>query len=567
MAIADDFTVATNGNIRYVGAAHGAAGAGYYTVIQFHRWLQGLADDAVASATSSDFLDITSSTPSERSTDNIITLNSPFNIDQTASEHLYDGSIIQGGGQEIWDGLVVIATEGMDLQILQNGAIIASDFWNSVPDGETTKGLNRDTNNGISHRFMLKVRSGGTDIDGRRILGQTREWNFSFSEFKVNGTARGNNVLALTYATDLNNQTASGTVAGWTTITNITSGYNAIDVDNNGTPEYYYSEWNKDTYSINQFYERMKYLTRTGTAETLYGLNGDLFRGITHEITVDNPTGTFNAYEPVSWTGGTGQMLAINSPTAATKMWIQLLTGVAPTDGQTITGTTSSATADVNVTVLERSLSFPFCGISTGSAIIGAYGFGIEATDLAASDKVFDLTNTQITPPNYVTFTVTGLISGEDYVLVGPESAGTFNKAQFSLQTSLTANNITSVVVSTAIPSDTPASGTIRVEDNNGVFRRLHYSSWTGSTFTIDSADGNEDFGTVNATSGNDVMISYIDTLASGTSASFTSVYSSNRALYVRVRDGAASPIKTFETPATLGSSGGTASAIRTSDA
>lgn len=568
MAIADDFTVATNGDIRYVGAAHGAAGAGYYTVIQFHRWLQDLADDAVASATSSDYLDITSSTPSERSTDNIITLNSPYNIDQTASEHLYDGSIIQGsGGTDIWDGLVVIAAEGMDLQILQNGAIIASDFWNSVPNGETTKGLNRDTNNGISHRFMLKVRSSGADIDGRRVLGQTREWGYSFSEFRVNGTARGNNVLALSYSTDLNNQTASGTVAGWTTITNVTSGYNAIDVDNNGTPEYYYSEWNKATYSINQFYERMKYLTRTGTAETLYGLTGDLFRGITHEITVDNPTGTFNSYEEVSWTGGTGQMLAINSPTAATKMWIQLLTGVAPTDGQTITGETSSATADVNVTVTERPLSFPFCGLSTGSAIIGAYGFGVEATDLSASDKVFDLTNTQITPPNYVTFTVSGLISGEDYVLVGPESGGTFNKAQFSLNTTLNANNITAVVIGTSIPSDTPSSGTIRVEDNNGVYRRLHYSSWTGSTFTIDSTDGNEDFGTVNATAGNDVMISYIDTLASGTSASFTSVFNSTRPLYVRVRDGAASPIKTFETPASLGSSGGSASAIRTPDA
>ena len=40
MAIQDDFTVAVNGDIRYVGAAHGASGAGYYTVIQFHRWLQ-----------------------------------------------------------------------------------------------------------------------------------------------------------------------------------------------------------------------------------------------------------------------------------------------------------------------------------------------------------------------------------------------------------------------------------------------------------------------------------------------------------------------------------------------
>lgn len=40
MAIQDDFSVAANGGIRYTGAAHGAAGAGYYTVIEFHRRLQ-----------------------------------------------------------------------------------------------------------------------------------------------------------------------------------------------------------------------------------------------------------------------------------------------------------------------------------------------------------------------------------------------------------------------------------------------------------------------------------------------------------------------------------------------
>ncbi len=498
MAIADDFTVAQNGNIRYVGAAHGAAGAGYYTVIQFHRWLQDLADNAVASASSSDFLDITDNTPSERSTDNIITLLSPYNIDQTASEHLYDGSIIQAGGDDIWDGLVVIAAKGMDLQIVQDGAVITSDFWNTIPNGDTFKGLNRDTNNGISHRFMIKVRSSGADIDGRRLLGQTRELGYTYSEFKVNGTARGNNVMALTYASDLNNQTASGTIAGWTTITNTTSGYNGIDVDNNGADEYYYSEWNKDTYSINQFYERMKYLTRTGTAETLYGLNGELFRGITHEVDLTTPrTGTFNAYEKVTWgsgaTAGEGQMLAINSTTAGTKMWIQLLKGVAPSGSVTITGFTSSATATYAGTSTERALSFPFCGASTGSAIIGAYGFGIESTDLSASDKVFDLTNTQITPPNYVTFTVGGLVNGEDYVLVGPADGGVLDSDQFTLQTGLTTDNVTSVVINTAIPSDTPATGYIRVADNNGVYRRLHYSSRTGSTFTIDTTDGNED--------------------------------------------------------------------------
>jgi len=44
-------------------------------------------------------------------------------------------------------------------------------------------------------------------------------------------------------------------------------------------------------------------------------------------------------------------------------------------------------------------------------------------------------------------------------------------------------------------------------------------------------------------------------------------VYLQQRDLFVRVRDGGGSPIKTFETSASLGSGGGSATAIRTADA
>jgi hypothetical protein len=565
MPIGTDFEIQNDKDIRYIGAAHGASGAGYYTVIEFHRWLQDRADDA--SATGDDYLDITRDTPSERSTDNIVTLLNSFNIDDVASEHLYDGSIIQTGGDVIYDGVLVYANAGMDMQIVQNAAVIVNDFWNTVPFGETLKGLNANAANGISHRFMLKVRTAAADIDGRRLLCQTRVWGFSFSEFKINGTSRGNNVAALTYASDLNNATAEGTVAGFTTITNTSAGYNGIDVNNDSVDEFYYSEWNRDTYSINQFYERMKYITRQGTAATLYGLNGELLRGITHEITVDNPSATdFSAVEAVSWTGGSGQMLAINDVNAPTKMWIQLLTGVPPTDGQQILGGTSGATCDVNVTVTERTLSFPFCGVSTGSALIGAYGFGVEATDLSAADKVFDLTNTQRTPPNYVTFTVGGLVSGEDYVLVAPNDGGTIDLNQFTLNGALSGGAVTAVVVVEAIPVDTPSAGTIRILRANGVYSRHPYSAYNAGTktFTITA----HDFSSNNAANGANTYVSYIDKLAAAASEAFTAVYAgSDRSLFIRVRDGGASPIKTFETTGSLGSAGGSATAIRTSDA
>jgi hypothetical protein len=559
----------SNGNIRYIGGDHDSSPS-YATVIEFHRWLQGLADDAVA--TGDDELDITNVDPSRRSTDNIITLINGYNITDAEAEHLYDGSIIQDDGDTIYDGIVNFGNADVQIQLIQNGSVISDDWWNY-----NGAGLNANATAGISHRFMIKVRDSGSDIDGRRLIGTARRFGYTYQEFSINGTSRGNNVLALSDSNDLNNETASGTVAGWTTITNETAGYAELDVDNNTVNEKYYSEWNRDSYTINQFYERMKYLTRDGSSETLYGLNGELFRGITHEITVDGPSGTFNAYEPVSWTGGTGQMLAINSTTSPTKMWIQLLTGSAPTDGQEITGGTSSATCDVNVTVTDRSatISKPFCGASTGSALIGAYGVGLEPTDVTSSDKLTDLTNTVVTPPNYVTNTVSGLVSGEDRVLVAPwdgvstDSNGdpAIDKDQLSLATGLTTDNVVSVVVSEAIPSDTPSSGYIRVTDDNGFERRLHYSSWSTSTFTIDTTDGNEDFSGDEATAGNDVYIAYIDELAGSTTATFTGVQSGSRQLVVIVRDGGGSPIKQFISGWSYTSSDATISAIRTTDA
>jgi hypothetical protein len=105
------------------------------------------------------------------------------------------------------------------------------------------------------------------------------------------------------------------------------------------------------------------------------------------------------------------------------------------------------------------------------------------------------------------------------------------------------------------------------VQLNSGIFRRVPYTSYTGATFTI----GATDFTTDNATggageAGNSIFVSYIDKLAAATSESFTGVYLADRSLFARVRDGGGTPIKTFETTGTLGTGGGSTTAIRTSD-
>ena len=547
--------------IDYIGDAHAGTAPTYSTGIDFHRQMQNWADDPADSG--DDEISIIDDTPTDRAgaDTNIILLNG-YTLTATALEHLYDCSITSGtGGTEIWDGIQVFGNS-TSIQVIQDGVLDTNDFWNE-PKMITAVS---DAASSTSHRFLIQTRIAGADIDGRRLLGTQRVLGTTYTEFFIGGgTNRGNNTLALTANPDGNNQTIAGTIAGWTSIVNDNEGYTNINADGSGGAQYFYSDWELGTQTINDLYERGKWIQREGSTETIYGLNGDLFRGITHEIDIDTPTGTFVEPEKLTFTNGEAQLLAIDSTTAGTKMWVQMLKGTPPGDGDTITGV-STATADVNVTVANITVPSTFIGTSTGSAINpGAYGLGIGADDLTVSDLMVDLTGTNRQPPNNVQFTVTNLVSG-DRVLVGPEALGVLEIDQDTLNGALTGATTTSVVVTTAIPTDTPASGTIRIENDEGRYVRIPYTSYTGSTYTIPSYDFSGSGDNDSCADLNNVFISYLDLETATTAESFTSVYLADRDLFVRVRNSTI-PIKTFESTGTLGAGGGSATTGRISDA
>lgn len=642
--VASDWSIALNGDIRYIGDDHNGASPSYATVIELHRALQDFADDAAAAG--DDLLDITSDTPSQRSTDNIITLINGYNVDATAIEHLYDGTVEQGGGAERWDGITNFGNPEVELGILQNGAVPTDDWWNlggahgTATGGSTStlvdtgqswtvdewvgyvvrnttdgsqgvitsntadtltiadlmyggtnntnantevyyiaKGLNASAADGISHRFMLKTVNASSDIDGRKIIGFARTYGNTFSEFTINSTSPGINVLAVSDGGDLNNNTAPNSlydsvgasfVAPFDSISNLSTGYIGIDVNNDTTDEFYYSQFDYGTATTNQFYEYSKYVTRykgeTGTTIT-YGLNPDVFRGVTSELDVTGIGGTWVEPESATWTGGSGQILAVdnNAGASTTKIWIQVLTGSAPTSG-TITGN-GGATATVTGAT-ARPLSQPFTGQSTGSALIGSYGLGVDTADLGSSDLLTALDGIAYQPPNNVTFSVGGLVIGEDRVLVTKESGGGIDTTQYTLNGTLSTSGVGTITVNQAIDSDTPSPGVLRLINDSGFEVFLPYTDFSGSDFNL---TGTYDFNGVDendsATSGNGAYVGYIDKLATATTETFTVVYSSDIPLFIRVRDGGGSPIVTFETTGTLTNTGGSTTAIRTSDA
>ena len=546
--------------------------------------------DAESDGGSDDQLAIIDSVPSQRGgvDTNITLLNGYVLTSATAEgpeEHIYDTSITYNGGADIYDGIQCFGNSS-NIQVIQDGARIVNDFWNQ-PKMKTAVA---DSASSTTHRFLVKVRTAGADIDGRRLLGTQRELGTIYTEFFIGGgTNRGNNVLALTANNDLNNQTADATIATWDSIVNDVEGYTPIDVNADTVNEFYYSDWELGTQGKNDFYERAKWIqTRVAgigvdtpardADQTIYGLPGDIFRGITHEIDISTPTGTFVEPEALSWgtgaTAGTGQLLAIDSTTAGTKMWIQLLSGVAP-NANTITGV-STATALAG-TVTSRLVSLPFIGASTGSAIIGAFGLGVGADDLGQNDSMTSLDGNPLSPPNNVTFNVTGLditAGEEDYVLVGPESAGALDLAQMSLAVALNTATETQVNVGTGnIPVDTPAAGQIFVQNDEGRYVLHSYTSYdaTNTFFTIPSTAFNGTGQTDSATNPRNVFVAYIAKQAASATESFTTIYNADRNLVVRVRNGfdltpAKNPIVPFETVATLTSAGGSQAASRVLD-
>ncbi|PCI28746.1 hypothetical protein COB55_03475 [Candidatus Wolfebacteria bacterium] len=249
--IASDVSITAAGAIRWTGTAT----TNRHTVLEFIQFLMDKQDDAQAAG--DDLLDITVDTPFNRSTDQILTLNSPFNIDDTFALHLYDGSVVQttNGGETRWSGLNIIGPveTGTEYMILQNGKVLPS-FWGTGINPEASPSL-------VFSRHLIKSKVGGAEIDGARITVLARELGDQFRRFAVTlGT--GNSVAAIGNGSDIFNAKVEATLAGYTTITNV-EGFQEIDIDGTGASgQEYYSQWNKAALAINDVYERSKWISQ-----------------------------------------------------------------------------------------------------------------------------------------------------------------------------------------------------------------------------------------------------------------------------------------------------------------
>lgn len=567
------YTLNANGNIRF------STGTDSFHVWWLHRALQKKVWDFAVSG--DDNLNLAKPNPStSEALGTIITLvdhttnySVRYNIDDTVAEQLFGGSVEQQNASaqlERYSGLRVLGAVNLptQLQLLQNNALLTS-HWGT--------GKNQTDANTLL-RVLVKTWSAGAEIDNSIVITKASEWFDTYAIWETT-LGLGEAVAAINTQNDPQNTTALLTVQGYTGFAGVAAtleGWNQIDVDGLGADNFlgaasYASLTGNQTKKA--LFEVVKaYLTR-GTSDTIFGIDGDLWTGRVYDCVVTPGAGVENwvQNETVSWPGGTGVLLAADNlaDASTTRIVLHLTTGVPPTNGQALSGAT--ATNNVSGTPTKLVTAPNHLGTFTGTSWIGAFGIGFAGGELTFGDSVTSLDGETPTVPQNVTITINvdvGNAGDDPHVFIAQKDPA-LEAPDYTTLTSASGNNATDpdLVVNEAIPSDTPQDGWIGVlVTGQTQYKFYHYSSWTGSTFTLDATD--HPGGLDEAITLNDpafIAIIYASATGGGVNktVSNTYVYSADKAIRGWVRHGdPAAPDRPVLISANVGSNGFTTTVV-----
>jgi len=300
-------------------------------------------------------------------------------------------------------------------------------------------------------------------------------------------------------------------------------------------------------------------------AETMTGVSsgGDGTVGVVTG-TASTPAGSFLA-------------MAIDDAGTTGFLYGQLLTGLTPTNNQTLYGGTSNSTVDVNGAVSVRTINNQYMGVYTGTNFQTNFGIAIDPLNAILGDLNRNLADTQQGVPDNQQGVVGNLQEG-DVVTVYPWDGSTLDangdRAPFYAETTITATvtgGVSTTIAAAAIPDNTPSAGFLRLErDSDGNFDLIEYVSYSGLTYTL---GGSTPTVPNTATSGNNLMRAFIDAVvavAGPTQLSYTAVKGAgNTNVAIKVRNGGTlnGPIKPNPINATFGATGFNVNATRISDA
>lgn len=267
MAIQDDFSISSAGDIRHV------SGTTVYSVLALHAWLQDLADDA--SATGNDLVDILAPNPSKLDGPRDVAVASRlnllasgaivYNLDETAARFINFGSIKQDGANVQYSGLKTIGgiVAGSPIYVVQDGVKLTR-FW---------------ANGHI--QILVKVKAGGALIDNGNVTVFSRKWGQTYSHFDVNLSAGGETSAALSTAPDSAITLTEAQAAALSSKVTLSFGDTTQDMGNGNGPKLYKGTIAlSNSCTLQEAYQYLQYLCRETSAALLNGAPGWRYRSL-----------------------------------------------------------------------------------------------------------------------------------------------------------------------------------------------------------------------------------------------------------------------------------------------
>jgi len=270
--------------------------------------------------------------------------------------------------------------------------------------------------------ILILVKVGGAEIDGANVTVLAREYGNSYDYFSIDLTTGGRQAIPLATAADLNNVTAAATIEDYQ------DGTTATIAITFGT---YTADVNTD-----------------GTPEN-------------YVVRIDcNNQRLDKVYEVMKYWTRRGSTTTLDSIIGDLYKY-----------------------ADVAYVPVKASPLGTFAGGKLFGAR-GVYLINLNSADVQ-SYQLIDADGNVVTPPNYVTVTVSGLVSG-DRVAVFPASSGVVNKSQYTSHNTSNAQYDTTFVLTSSLPADTPTAGYLIVTDTSAKQEHIYrYASFATTTLTL----------------------------------------------------------------------------------
>lgn len=271
-------------------------------------------------------------------------------------------------GESVWSNIYSLGTlvSGTHLYVYQNDQVLrkykdsANDWWD---------------NGHID--ILVTVKEVGSLVDGGNLTVLARKYSTLYDHYVINAQS-GRNPVPLASFTDGNNQTAEGTVSGYSGIT-INFGASNKDIGDGNNDQPYDVVVDCGGHTVQELYEYLKYITRRTSTVSLNGVDGEYYVavGSIRFNYINEVSGPFAEGNSItSSSGGSGYITSLidNGSTG-----ILVIRDVHGTFADTDTLTSSGTTATISGTPddISPSKQSPF-GTFAGGKFFGARGVWIE---------------------------------------------------------------------------------------------------------------------------------------------------------------------------------------------